>query len=285
MEISLEEVRRRILIAMFSDDQLMDALVLKGGNALTLIYQIGERSSVDMDFSMAERFFNLEDARRRIFGALHREFRSVGYVVFDEAFMAKPALPGAHQPQWWGGYLVEFKLAERLVFEKHRDDRDALRRFAAVLGPQQRRKYSIDISKHEFCGAKIKTKVDDYTIYVYSPEMIVIEKLRAVCQQMADYTVTRNKTPRARDFYDIYQVVKERGVDIGAKDNLNLFGDIFGAKQVPLKLLSQIRDCREFHELDWPAVETSIAGAHESFEFYFNFVVELVSSVETLWVK
>jgi hypothetical protein len=137
-----------------------------------------------------------------------------------------------------------------LVFEKHRDDRDALRRFAAVLGLPERRKYSIDISKHEFCGAKIKTQLDDYTIYVYSPEMIVIEKLRAVCQQMADNTVTRNKT-RASDFYDIYQVVNERGVDIGAKDNLNLFGHIFCAKQAPLKLLSQIRDCREFHELDW----------------------------------
>jgi predicted nucleotidyltransferase component of viral defense system len=36
MAISLEEVRRRILIAMFSDDELMDELVLKGGNALAL---------------------------------------------------------------------------------------------------------------------------------------------------------------------------------------------------------------------------------------------------------
>jgi hypothetical protein len=116
----------------------MEALVLKGGNALTLIYQIGERSSVDMDFSMAERFSNLEDARRRIFTALYREFASVGHTVFDESFTAKPAQHGAHQPEWWGGYLVEFKLAEHSVFEKHRNDLDALRRFAAVLGPQQR---------------------------------------------------------------------------------------------------------------------------------------------------
>lgn len=285
MTISLEEVRRRILIAMFSDDQLMDALVLKGGNALTLIYQIGERSSVDMDFSMTERFSNLEDARRRIFTALGREFNSVGYVVFDESFAVKPAQSGAKQPEWWGGYLVEFKLSERSIFEKHKNDLDALRRLAAVLGPQQRRKYSIDISKHEFCGAKIKAEVDDYTIYVYSPEMIVIEKMRAICQQMPDYTITRSKTPRARDFYDIYQVIMERDIDLTTKENLSLFRAIFDAKQVPLKLLRQIGDYREFHEPDWPAVETSISGPHDPFEFYFNFVVDLVSTLDALWIE
>jgi hypothetical protein len=285
MKMTLEEVRRRILIAIFSDDQLMDALVLKGGNALTLIYEIGERSSVDMDFSMAERFPNIEDARRRVFAALHREFGSADYVVFDEVFMEKPAQPGVQQPEWWGGYLVEFKLAERSVFQTHQSDLDALRRFAAVLGPQQRRKYSIDISKHEFCGAKLKAEVDDYTIYVYSPEMIAIEKLRAICQQMLDYTAARTKKPRARDFYDIYHVITERDINLTTQENLGLFRAIFGAKQVPLVLLSRIRDYREFHELDWPAVEASIASSHEPFEFYFNFVVELVSTFKALWVE
>jgi predicted nucleotidyltransferase component of viral defense system len=285
MTLSLEEVRRRILIAMFSDDQLMDALVLKGGNAITLVYQIGDRSSVDMDFSMAERFSNLEDARRRVFTALGREFGSVGYVIFDESFVAKPAQSGGQQPEWWGGYLVEFKLAERSIFEKHKKDLDALRRFAAVLGPQQRRKYSIDISKYEFCDAKIKAEVDDYTIYVYSPEMIVIEKIRAICQQMNDYTITRHKTPRARDFYDIFKVIIERDIDLTTKENLSLFRAIFDAKQVPLKLLGQVGDCRQFHEPDWPAVEASISGTHEPFEFYFNFVVDLVLTLKTLWVE
>jgi predicted nucleotidyltransferase component of viral defense system len=37
MAIALDEVRRRILIALFSDDELMDTLVLKGGNALALV--------------------------------------------------------------------------------------------------------------------------------------------------------------------------------------------------------------------------------------------------------
>jgi predicted nucleotidyltransferase component of viral defense system len=106
MAIALEEVRRRILIAMFSDDPLMETLVLKAGNALSLIYQIGERSSVDMEFSVTERFSNLEDARRRIFDSLRREFASLGYVVCEEDLKARPAQSTSEQPEWWGGYLV-----------------------------------------------------------------------------------------------------------------------------------------------------------------------------------
>src|SRR5262245_42070097 len=208
MPISLDEVRRRILIAMFSDDELMDALVLKGGNALTLIYKVGQRTSIDMDFSMQTAFADLEDAERRIFSTLRREFAAIGYVVFDEAFTPKPAQPGANQPEWWGGYGVEFKLAERALFDKLSGDIASLRRQAEVLGPLQKRKFTIDISKNEFCEGKLKREVDDYTIYVYSLEMIAMEKLRAICQQMPEYALARTPTPRARDFYDICQIVE-----------------------------------------------------------------------------
>jgi len=60
MAISLEGVRRRILIALFSDDELMDTLVLKGGNALALIYKVGSRASIDMDFSIQSAFSDVE---------------------------------------------------------------------------------------------------------------------------------------------------------------------------------------------------------------------------------
>ena len=110
MAISLEEVRRRILIALFSDDELMDALVLKGGNALALVYKIGSRASIDMDFSMEPAFSDLDKTRARVFSTLRREFLSNGYIVFDEKFEIKPSRPRQDQPEWWGGYMVEFKL-------------------------------------------------------------------------------------------------------------------------------------------------------------------------------
>lgn len=35
--ISLEQIKKLAVTAMFSDDELMDQLVLKGGNAMALI--------------------------------------------------------------------------------------------------------------------------------------------------------------------------------------------------------------------------------------------------------
>src|SRR5262245_23537345 len=109
MAISLDEVRRRILIALFSDDELMDALVLKGGNALAIVHKVGSRSSIDMDFSIEDKFVDLEKTKARIFNALRREFDSIDYAVFDEKFSVKPSRP-SDQPDWWGGYIAEFKL-------------------------------------------------------------------------------------------------------------------------------------------------------------------------------
>src|SRR5215475_4052570 len=109
MTITLEEVRRRILIALFSDDELMDDLVLKGGNALALIYKVGSRASLDMDFSIQGAFPDLDKTATRIFDTLRREFGSIGYVVFDEKLEIKPSSPARDLPEWWGGYIVEFK--------------------------------------------------------------------------------------------------------------------------------------------------------------------------------
>src|SRR3954463_14993301 len=101
MAKSLDEVRRRILIALFSDDELMDVLVLKGGNALSIIHKVGSRASLDMDFSIKRAFADFDDARDRIFATLDREFESIGYVVFDKKLDIKPSQPRAQQPAWW----------------------------------------------------------------------------------------------------------------------------------------------------------------------------------------
>ena len=286
MAISLEEVRRRILIGLFSDDELMNVLVLKGGNALAMIYNVGSRASLDMDFSTQAAFSDLDQTRARIFDTLKREFRSIGYVVFDEKFEIRPSRPFRDQPEWWGGYIVEFKLAEVALYEELRHDIDALRRRAEELGPHHRRKYTIEISHHEFCAGKVQREVDNYTIYVYSLEMIAAEKLRAICQQMPEYELRRTtRAPRARDFYDIHQIVSEHGIDLTTEKNRSMLAAIFAAKKVPLNLLGEIHKYREYHRLDWPSVETSIFGAHGTFDSYFDFVVELASNLEALRIE
>jgi hypothetical protein len=47
-----ERIKRLVIIAMVSDDELLEKLVLKGGNLLDIAYGVSTRSSVDIDFSV-----------------------------------------------------------------------------------------------------------------------------------------------------------------------------------------------------------------------------------------
>jgi hypothetical protein len=176
------EVRRLTIVALFSDDHLFEQIVLKGGNALNLVYGLSPRTSLDLDFSMEKDFADLDDTRKRIFRAVKERFSSAGLVVFDESFEPKPKVPGPNQPPWWGGYELKFKLIAEAGYEALGGSLEAIRRNALVVGPEQQRKFSVDISKYEYCEGRVERELDSYTIYVYSPEMIVVEKLRAICQ-------------------------------------------------------------------------------------------------------
>lgn len=183
-----------------------------------------------------------------------------------------------------GGYIVEFKLVERALHEELRDDIDGLRRRSEELGPLQKRKYTIDISQNEFCEGKVEREIDNYVIYVYSLEMIAAEKLRAICQQMPEYEFG-NKTPRARDFYDIRQIITQNSIDLTTEENCKMLSAIFAAKQVPLEFLDEIQKHREYHALDWPSVEASISGEAEDFDSHFDFVVKLASAIQAARIK
>lgn len=280
--MNFDDVRRLSIIAMFSDDNLMDQLVLKGGNALAFIYQIGARASLDIDISIDGDFDDLEDARNRVFRSLRERFDSVGYVVFDLSFERRPAVERDPDKRW-GGYNVEFKLIEKAKHEELRADIDAIRRNAFVTGPLQRKVFRIELSKYEFCSGKAERELDDYTIYVYTPEMIAIEKLRAICQQLPEYHARVHKTARARDFYDIHALVTQAGVNLSSPENIELARNIFAAKDVPLTLLPKVKDSEELHRPDWPSVVDAVAGNLMSFADYFKFVMGQIELMKTLW--
>ena len=113
--------------------------------------------------------------------------------------------------------------------------------------------------------------------------MIAIEKLRAICQQMPEYPLRRYSVPRARDFYDIHAIVSGARVNLGTSENLEMTRNIFAAKKVPLSLLPRLGAHREFHRQDWPSVELTVEGDLKSFDFYFDFVLEQVRLLKTLW--
>jgi hypothetical protein len=269
---------------MFSDDVLYRRLVLKGGNAISLVYRYGARSSLDVDFSIEGEFEDTGDAANRIARALTDRFDAAGFIVFDYEFGQRPERPVIANPKA-GGYRIRFKIIER---DKHRrldGNIESIRRNATVIGPSQQRSFTIDISKWEFCEGKAETQLEEFTIYVYTPPMLVIEKIRAICQQMEEYSIRTSKTARARDFYDICVIVKESEIDLRTPESFELTRQIFAAKEVPLNLLGLMEKYREFHRQDWPSVEATVGTELKLFDFYFDFVLELIKRLEPLWVK
>ena len=277
-------VRRTTIIALFADDELAGMLALKGGNALSLIYGITSRTSIDLDFSIKKDFPDFSATKERIFRVLKDRFDSAGYVVFDEKLVATPRIQGEDLTPWWGGYELKFKLIEKQRYEALIHTKpEKLRIESSVTGPGNQRVFKVDFSKFEHIEGKEEHELDHYSIYVYTPEMIVIEKLRAICQQMPEYTNSRS--PRARDFFDIHETIVKRNIDLTSPQNVELLRLIFEAKQAPVSLLLRVGSTREFHRPDWPSVETSVGGSSvESFDFYFDYVLEQIERLKALGV-
>jgi len=290
----LWEIKKLAIIAMFSDDDLMDTLVLKGGNLLDIVYQVASRASIDLDFSMAGEFTpsqwsGLGDRIRRRFG---ETFRPAGYEVFDVKLTERPPHVTADMADFWGGYRIEFKVMASDEFVRFGGDMESARRQAEIVGPGLRRKFKIDVSKFEYCSPKSPLDFDNYRIYIYSPEMLLFEKLRAICQQMPEYAEVVNspsQSPRARDFFDIHTILEHFAIALDAPDNHELLGNIFDAKRVPLKLLGQIAEYRDFHREDFTSVQDTVKPDVElkDFDFYFDYVISAIESLapglKALW--
>lgn len=286
MHMDFAAIRRTTIIALFADDELAEMLALKGGNALSLVHGITSRTSVDLDFSIEQDFQDFPRTRERIFRVLRDRFDSAGYTVFDERLIPKPQIVGEDIKPWWGGYELNFKLLRRELYEEILHSRPKKLSIEAMLtGPGQKRTFKVDISKHEYIEGRQELELDHNSIYVYTPEMIALEKLRAICQQMDEYADSGPRSARARDFFDIHEIITKRTVDLTLPVNLELLQLIFKAKNVPLELLGRVMDTREFHRPDWPDVESSVKGERvKSFDFYFDFVLEQIKHLKTLGV-
>lgn len=280
---NINEIKRLTLQAMMRDDLLMQGLVLKGGNALQLAYDITNRGSIDIDFSM-ENEFKEQDFERlsRVFGEyLNEEFSEIELVAYDVKFIKKPQKGSIPE---WRGYNLEFKLIEKEKFNKFENDIEAIRRNAIKINEAtQETKYTVDISSYEYVDTAIKKDIDGLILRVYTPEMILIEKIRALCQSMPQYkeivTSARPKK-RARDLYDIWMICQHF-------KNLNLtedyFKNIFAAKRVPLSYLDNFEILREQNREDWEVVKQTISHDEEikDYDFYFDFVRNLIEPFRT----
>ncbi len=282
----LETIKQLAIVAMFSDDELMEQLVLKGGNAMDIVLQVHSRASVDLDFSLAADL-DFETLQPRLVRALNVTFRDSGLLPFDIKVSARPGELADELSKFWGGYLVEFKLIARQRADAVGQDIETMRREAVKLG--EGTKFTIDISRHEYIEGKEPRQLLGYSIYAYSPEMIVCEKLRAICQQMPEYgpVILRNGSgkQRARDFVDIAALVTHFGVDLSGERAQHVVREMFGVKRVPLALLANIRAHADFHALGFASVTATMKPGVkiETFEHYVDFVVNECRKLEALW--
>lgn len=151
---------------------------------------------------------------------------------------------------------------------------------AAIAGkPNLSPSFHLEFSKFEYIRNKEEVKVDGYSIYIYTPEMIIFEKLRAVCQQLPDYSAivpSHSSRARARDFYDIHLIIEMHGINPDTIENKELLTCIFEAKKVPLSFIGDIRDHRYIHSDDWENVKDTVSANQDlkEFDFYFNYVLE-----------
>lgn len=104
----LEKIKRVAIIALFVDDELMDTLALKGGNALDIVYRISPRASIDLDLSIESEFRSdeIDSIRHRIERALRRIFNENGFMVFDVTLAERPEVRNPGTPNFWGGYQL-----------------------------------------------------------------------------------------------------------------------------------------------------------------------------------
>ena len=282
--IDLTLIRTEILAAVASDPLLREQLILKGGNALALVHKVGMRASLDIDYSMTDDLDDPEEFGRLLETALQHRFEPRDLTVFDFVFERRPRIASAQRG--WGGYNATFKLIERA--EQSAASTVVQMRHRALTiddDPQGSRRFTIEISKFEFCGDVNHVPLTaDILCRVYSLDLVAAEKLRSLCQQMDEYGLRRHPTPRSRDFYDLYAVLTEGRVDFGHPDLHALVRASFGQKDVPLSLLGGLGKYVDFHGQDWPQVLNAIpAGRPRNFGFYANFVIAEVRKLQAVW--
>lgn len=275
---------------IFSDDDLFEILTLKGGNAMALL-DITDRASQDLDFSIKQgiRLTQDEDAPK-FKKALERTFEEEGYRIIDFKFDVKPKKTKRELPPFWGGYSINFKVMDEETYEKTYDVSDQKRSSMALQLEGGKKKIEIDISLEEYTEDRIQMKLDEYQIHIYSPLMIVYEKMRALCQQLPDYEYASFEKTRARDLYDIYIAIQksqslELREQILSSSNVYILSEMFKAKNVSLELLLKIESYREQLEDDFnQRVTPQIADRKNvpDFDFLFEFNIELIKEVYAL---
>ena len=102
--MTIDTIKKLTISALVSDNILMGILVLKGGNALDLAYDITIRGSMDIDFSLEADLTKSEQDRikNKLEGLLNQEFKKEGLIAFDVRLTEKPKIIEDAVKSFWG---------------------------------------------------------------------------------------------------------------------------------------------------------------------------------------
>lgn len=283
LQKNLQKFKQWTIIGLFSDDEFFEKFVLKGGSALEL-YDINSRSSIDIDVAMKDDFRSDEllEIKKRLNKAIADSFNEHGYIIFDFKFEPRPMHQDKVRESYWGGYLVEFKIYRTEKFKTL--DIDKARNSAEEIDNHTHsRKFTIDISKFEFFYKKEKKNIDGNEICIYSLDMIIYEKLRALCQQLPQYFINRGnfKKARTKDFYDIYTIMKKHKIKF-SNLSMDILKGCFKAKKVDFKLLMYIQNFHDRYLDALPSLkDTLISKEQDEFNFdeCYQFVIDGINQL------
>lgn len=288
----IDQIKRITIISLVQDDDLMETLVLKGGNAISLGYGLSDRASYDLDFSMEDDFEDeIQEVQNRLELTVSKSFATYGYIVLDFKINEKPKKIREELEPFWGGYLLEFKLIRQDHYEKFYPDMDKIRRSTLALSPDNSTRFTVDISKFEFVGEhRVVREIDGVNFYVYAPELIVFEKVRALAQKLPEYfseilltdkVYKDEERARPRDFFDIHAILENYPVDISSASAKETLANVFHAKRVPIEYIKRIRSMKEVHRSGYDAVKDTLSSTEKDlgFDFYFDYVMERFENI------
>jgi len=271
--MNIEDVIDESILAVFHDPVLARRMFLKGGSAMRMLDEERSRLSLDADFSIRGSIRVQKAFFARMEKSISRQFAPFKYFVIDFYFTHRPRHSKPDMPKWWKGWLCQFKLVA-ITFAVL--PLEAQRRRALIPGGSNSPVIEIEISEHEYCGAERTKTIRGVVVHGYTRELLVVEKLRAICQQHPKYRFRSNKN-RARDFYDIYRLCsgKDQSFFIRCQQHLPA---VFEAKDVPVSLLTALWD-EEFLSVQrsgFTQVKDSTKGDLRDFDVYVEYLRYLV---------
>jgi predicted nucleotidyltransferase component of viral defense system len=191
-QIEKDYILSWILKGIARHEQLSKAIVFKGGTVLKKIYFEDYRYSEDLDFTL----LNIEITGEQIF----EWFNEVFEYVKEEANIPLAIIdPDSHRDR-----------------PEHDDARllDGINFYISYTGPLggmgSNKKVKVDISRSEQLEYSPVIKdaivgysdIEEHQLLCYPLEEVLVEKMRTVMQRM-----------QARDFYDIWFLLEQHGMD------------------------------------------------------------------------